>query len=111
MQTYNLKEQLRGDTFPGVSFTVSVNGSPKNLTNTEIKIEFRFKVKRGKLIKTLTVGSGITKLDAVNGVFCIDSFVVDFEEGVYYYDIQFKDGAVIKTYIGGIWVIDQDVTV
>ncbi len=110
MEIYNLKKQRSGDTFKGVTIQIKVNNVAKNLTNTEIKIDFKYNYKRGRLVKSLSVNSGITVLDAAEGRFRIDPFVVDFEEGIYYYDVQFTDGSVVNTYVGGTWEIEQDVT-
>ena len=110
MQTYKIPNQLHGDTFDGAQFEVKINNVAKNLTSTAIKIDFKKKKKTGELVKTISVGSGITKVDAANGIFKIDPFVADMPIGIYYYDIQFTDGAVIKTYIEGTWEITQDTT-
>lgn len=110
MQTYNIPDQYKGDTFKGLTFEVIVNNVAKNLTNTEIKIEFRRDGKTGAQAKILTVGNGITKTDATAGKFSIDAFVVNLAAGVYYYDVQFIDAGVIKTYIQGTWTITQDIT-
>jgi hypothetical protein len=111
MQEYNIPNILSGDTYDGVQFEVIVNSAPKDLTNTGIKVYFRRQSKTGAIQKSISNGSGITKTDAVNGVFQIDAFTVDFPAGTYYYDIQFNDSGVINTYVGGYWNILQDVTV
>ena len=109
--TYNFPNILRGDTFSAVQFTVNVNGSPKDLTSTGIKCEFRKSSKQGPSFKILTETGGITIVVAVNGIFRIDEFnPVAIEVGEYYYDIQFTDGTVIKTYIEGTLTVLQDVT-
>ena len=110
MQSYNIPDQRKGDTFKGLSFEVIVNNVAKNLTSTEIKIEFRRDAKTGPQAKVLTVGNGITVTDALAGKFAIDAFVVTMGAGVYYYDVQFIDAGVVKTYIEGSWTIVQDVT-
>lgn len=110
MQEYNIPDILKGDTYEGVEFEVIVNSVAKNLTNTVIRCMFRRESKTGAIQKTIFNGSGITKTDAVNGIFEIDSFTVDFPVGKYYYDIQFNDAGVIKTYVGGYWNVIQDVT-
>ena len=70
---------------------------------------FRRGNKRGKVVKSLTVGSGITLTDASNGVLTIDAFNMDFAPDTYYYDIEVTDSsAVIKTYVEGTIVVMQD---
>jgi hypothetical protein len=110
MQTYNFPDHMRGDTYDGLIFEVIAYGSPKNLTNTAIKIDFRQGSKTGPIGKSLTVGDGITKTDALSGKFKIDEFKVLMAPGIYYYDVQFTDGDVVKTYQEGQWKILQDAT-
>lgn len=110
MQEYNIPDILKGDTYDGVEFEVLVNSVAKDLTSTVIRCMFRRETKKGAVVKTVFNGSGITKTDAANGLFQIDSFTVDFPVGTYYYDIQFNDSGVIKTYVGGTWNVIQDVT-
>lgn len=110
---YNISEQYRGDTFDGVRFTLinKSDNTPINLTNTAIRVQFRFEKEKGKVLKNLTIGDGITVEDAVNGIFKIDSFIIDFDAGHYKYDVQvtFENG-VIKSYIRGYMNVIQDVT-
>lgn len=103
---------LRGDTWNGQEYSVTVNGSPLNLAGTQIDIEFRAEGKTGQLKKALSVGDGITVNDAANGEFSIDPFVIDLAVGVYFFDIQFTfpDGKV-KTYVEGQFLVTQDTTV
>lgn len=110
MATYDFTATYTGDTFAGVKFTVEVNGSPMDLSSTSIECKFRFKKKTGVVKKILTNGNGITITDAVNGKFEIDAFGVDLPAAVYYYDIQFTTGQVVKTYISGEFKVLQDVT-
>jgi hypothetical protein len=109
-ETYNLADVLKGDTFNGVQFTVTVNGTPKDLTSTVITCDFRSSKKTGPVSLSLSIGSGITIVDAINGVFEIDAFDANMDVGIHYYDIQFVDGAVTKTYIEGTIKVFQDVT-
>lgn len=109
-ETYTLANVLKGDTFNGVQFTVTINTVAKDLTSTIITCDFRYQKKTGAVSKSLSLGSGITITDAVNGVFQIDPFDADMQVGVHYYDIQFVDGAITKTYIEGTITVNQDVT-
>lgn len=109
-QTYTIPNHLHGDTFKGTSFQVNVNSAPKNLSGTQITIEFRLAKKTGNVKKSLSIGQGITVTNAAGGVFQIDPFAVQMPVGIYYYDIQFNDAGVISTYVEGTWEIVQDVT-
>lgn len=110
MIIYNIPEHLKGDTWDGRVIQVIINGLPKDLTNTVIKIDFRWQKKTGTLVKSITNGSGIVITDALQGIFTIEPVQADFEAGTYYYDVQFNDGGLIKTYMGGEWPINQDTT-
>ena len=111
MDTYDI-DAIRGDTFPGVQFTVYVNGPVKNLTGAIIRMEIRKASKQGALVKSLSsVSGGITITNAVGGQFQIDPFKVEFDAGKYFYDIEIDISGTITTYIEGIFTSIQDVTV
>ena len=109
-ETYDLPDVLMGDTFNGVQFTVTINAVPKDLTATAITADFKYQKKTGPVSLSLALGSGITIVDAINGVFQIDAYIAAMKVGIHYYDIQFVDGAVVKTYIEGTQKVHQDVT-
>lgn len=103
---------VKGDTFKGAQFEMLVNGVSKNLTGAAIKVQFREKTKTGIVKKTIEIGSGITVTNAVNGLFTINPFIVDFNVGKNFYDVQIIDaGGVVKTYVEGYFEVLQDVTV
>jgi len=110
---YKIADHYKGDTFDGVQFTIlnSSDSLPINLTDCTIKIQFRKNTNNGNIVKEITQVDGITITDAVNGVFKIDPFLINWDEGNYYYDIQitFTDNAV-RTYIKGTLAIIQDIT-
>lgn len=113
-QTYNIPDIIKGDTFKDLQFTLSINSVVEDLTDYSIACKFRKNAKTGKEIKSLTVESGITITDALNGVFKIDAFNLDdtFIAGTYYYDIEFTNNTTgeIDTYINGTFKVIQDVT-
>ena len=109
--TYNIPSIIKGDTFKDLQFTLSINDVAEDLTNYSIACKFRKSSKTGLVAKAVDTTSGITLVDAVNGVFKIDAFTCDFVAGTYYYDIEFTDGSgVINTYIQGQMKVEQDVT-
>jgi hypothetical protein len=105
-------DQLRGDTWKGRRIQYQINGTPRNLTNVTIRIEFRKKKKTGELLKAVTQGAGITIEDQTTnpGWFSIDKFIVDFPVGVVYFDIQFTENGDVDTPIWAEWNITQDIT-
>jgi hypothetical protein len=108
-----IDNQYRGDTYDGVQFTLlnTEDNSPIDLTGVNIKIQFRYNSKIGGLQKEINNGDGVTISDAVNGVFSIDPFLIDWNPDIYFFDIQmtFTNG-VIRTYIQGTIKVIQDVT-
>jgi len=111
--TYNFPTHIKGDTFDGAQFTLSLNGSAIDLTDAIITMDMRL-TPSGVSVKRLTsVGDADITIGtpASDGIFTINNQIIDVDAGKYYYDIQteFPDGTV-KTYIQGIWLIIQDVT-
>lgn len=108
-----LEDQYKGDTYDGVQFTLlnTEDSSPIDITDSSIRTQFRYLSKTGDVVKEITNGSGITISDSVNGIFSIDSFVIDWVPSTYYYDIEitFSNGS-IRTYIEGTIKVIQDVT-
>lgn len=114
-QTYNIPATVKGDTFIGQEFTLTVNGTLADLSGALISMQL--KESRDALVMAVltldnNLNGGITITDAVNGVFCIDEQIIDVPSLCYVYDIQitFQDGTV-KTYIKGRWDILPEVTV
>ncbi len=70
-----------------VSITITRNGDP-DITGTDIEAIFRRCDTNGTEMKTVSIGSGITVTDELNGAFQIDSFINDFPAGKYVYDLK-----------------------
>ena len=111
---YDFRDHIKGDTIDAVQFTMEDNTDPDNpvpinLTGAAIRMQLRVDAK-SKACLTLSVGSGITITDAVNGVFQVDAQVIDINPALYLYDIEFTIAGVVKTWICGKWRIIQDIT-
>tara|TARA_R110002153_G_scaffold59259_2_gene161951 strand:- start:5906 stop:6262 length:357 start_codon:yes stop_codon:yes gene_type:complete len=108
-----IDNQYKGDTYDGVQFTLlnTQDNTPIDLTGVAIKSQFRYDSKIGGIQKEITDGNGITIDDAVNGVFSIDSFIIDWSPDIYYFDVQitFANG-IVRTYIQGTIKVIQDIT-
>ena len=98
-ESYTMPVAESGDTFSGVQFTLTVGGSAKDLTDATIEMTV-------KGAGTLSIGSGITVITALSGIFNIDAQVISYAANTYDYEIKFtfSDGT-IKTYIEGTWTI------
>lgn len=117
-EVYNFLDHYRGNTFDGAEFTLSnavddniLNDTPINLTACLIKIQFKKDSPTGNLVKEINVGSGITITNAINGIFLINPFKLDWDAGVYCYDIEVTfSNSVSKTYVKGKINVIQDTT-
>ena len=113
-QVYNITDQYKGDSFGGVDFQVldAITKVPIDFTDATMRCQFRRGKATGAVVKDITIGNGITIVNAVNGEFSIDAFDITFSAGVYFYDIPtvFSDD-VIVTYIKGTLTVIQDITV
>lgn len=110
--TYNIPNQYAGDTFDGFQVTVTQTSNdvttPINLTNITIACKFK---KDSSTVLDLTEGSGITIVDAEDGIFKIDAFSVPTDAGTYNYDIQFTySSGSVKTYMRGTMKVIQQIT-
>lgn len=114
---YKIPDHLKGDTFDGVIFTVSVNSVPLNLTDASFKMTLvkqapqkDIKVKTPVLTLTSPSG-GLSLVNGPLGKFQINKQIINIPPDVYAYDIQITlaDGTV-KTYVKGTWKILQDIT-
>lgn len=114
MTIKNLEDRIKGNTSNSVEFVYwnETNDLGVDLTGASLKCQFRAGGKNGQIITELTIGSGITILDAVGGEFQIDEISpLNWSEGNYWYDIEvtFSDGDV-KTYVGGVMKVVDTVT-
>lgn len=103
-------EVNRGDTWDGKRFRIDINGAALPV-GTTIRMDIRENDPTGPVIKSVSTGAGITL--SYGTTYCyvdIDSFVVEFSAGVFYYDIEFNMDGRIKTYIGGKFTVIQDTT-
>jgi hypothetical protein len=108
---YDFPQHVKGDTFNGVQFTVTVNAVPLDLTAAHIKMDLRL-TPLGVVAESFSDGAGITiAVNPATGVFKFDAQVVNIPAATYYYDIEITlSNGVIKTYVGGRWTILQDIT-
>lgn len=107
----NFEELIKGVTFLGRIFEIKVNSTAVNLTDASIDIWWRYSNVSGDVIKKLSVGDGVTITDATAGKFQMDSFLMDWDAGTYYYDIKITlASGDIKKYIYGKLVIKETST-
>ncbi len=106
--TYNIPSHYRGDTFPGVQFSLVEDDVTVDLTGATILAGFRSAA--GEEHSMSSPSSGITITVAAGGLFTIDEQVIAWEPGVYEYDIQITLGSGdIKTSIAGTFEVLEDI--
>jgi len=111
--TVNFFEQVNEDTFIDKEFRFfqSDGSTPLDLSDVTPRVQIRKDNYNGKLMRTCTIGDGLTWVNQSDGTFRIGGFRNVWEgAGDYYYDIQFTyaTSGVIRTYVRGkIQVIDH----
>jgi hypothetical protein len=104
---------IKADTFDQVNFELKVNTVVKNLTGAVIRMQLRKTADDTTPALSLTsvASAGITITSAVNGLFKINTQIIDIPVYDYEYDIEitFSD-ATVKTYVSGIFSITQEIT-
>lgn len=115
--THNFPPHVKGDTYVGCTFTVTVNGVPLDLTGYVIEMalktaktnpnpEYKFSNQVVSGVK-----NGLIEITSIPGRFSIPPQIIDVKAGNYYYDIELVSPlGIVKTYVEGQWTILQDVT-
>lgn len=107
--TYNFGQYVAGDTVTSKRFTITQGETPVavDLTGATIKIDFVYKKNR----VSKTIGSGITIVDASDGIFDLDAFSLSVS-GIWNYDVQITlADTTIHTWVSGTIEVLDDVTI
>ena len=103
--TYDFPDHESGDTFEGVTFTVTVNDAVLNLTDATIVATFSA---NGKTYTPSTTGGELTITNAVAWIFTFDKQVISYCPATYSYEMVFTlSTGDVKTYIEGTWKITR----
>jgi len=112
----DLPAYVNGDTFEQLSITFTeiltegADATPKDLSGATIKMEIR-KHPASVVFYTLTVGSGLTVSGADNNILLVGPFDLDQDScGWHKYDVEVTIGGNKKTYFGGNFYIQPDIT-
>ena len=101
VQPYTLPTIIRGTTMEAVQFTITENGNALDLTNATIEAVARWQRDSKKVRKFET-----TITNAAGGVFTLDEQIIDWDNGVWDYGIQFTlSNGDVKVYIEGTFTI------
>ena len=112
--SYDFNDRYYGDTSDEVQFTVTKTvsnvTSALDLSGVSIRMHFK-KEGTNRVVKSLDTTSGITFVDASNGVFKINSFLMELPPHNYDYDIEFTfSSGVVRTYLRGNFNVVNDIT-
>ncbi len=107
-----LQSIKHGDTWPGMTITIEIDGATPVVALSSVKMQFRKrKNSEGDAELSLASPATITITDADDWSVNIPAQVLDLEVGTWYWDVEFTDlSGVIRTPIEGTLSIDQDVT-
>lgn len=107
----NLRDRVKDRTSKSVEFTIRElsTGDPISLVGATIELDFRYRCRTGSIVKETEIGTGITVVDAANGRFDLDSFLLDWEVGDYYYGvvITFTSGDIDENLQGQMKVLQN----
>jgi hypothetical protein len=106
----NLRNRVKDRTSKKIEFTIKNNlGDPITLVGATIEIDFRYRTKLGAIVKETSIGSGITVVDDVNGRFDLDSFLLDWQVGDYWYGvvITFASGDIDENIQGEVKILQN----
>lgn len=107
-QTYNFPNHISGDTYRGAVITLTdANGDPIDIEDAAVAMRFRLGSKSGTEYHDFEIS--IT--DGTAGQITIPAQIVDWEAGVWYYDMEVTtyEGQV-STYMEGTMKVIQSVT-
>jgi hypothetical protein len=104
MKQYTFPEQTKGDTFNSRKITF-----PFDISNCQIKMEFKYKIGNKVAFFWSTEDDSFTNLSPNEIV--MTSRILDEIPNIYVYDLQIIfPGGETKTYFGGTMKIIQDIT-
>ena len=112
----DLPSYVMGDTFEQLEITFTeiltegASATPKDLSSATIKMEIR-KNSTSAVVYTLSIGSGLAISGASSNVLLIGPFNLDQDSyGWHKYDVEVEIGGNKKTYFGGNFYIQPDIT-
>ncbi len=105
-QVYNFPNIIKGNTYRGAIITIDSGGVPIDIEDAAVSIRFRLGSKSGTEYHDLEIS--IT--DGANGQITIPAQIIDWDAGVWYYDMDVVtyEGQV-TTYLEGLLKIIQSV--
>jgi hypothetical protein len=114
IQFQKLEDILKGTTLLKVEFEhFDEVDDPIDLSNTEVRCQFRHRSKTGSVVVDLSLGNGLTLNGVDNNIVEIDEIKnLNWNSGTYFYDIEitYTLTGKIFTYVEGTMNVIQDTT-
>lgn len=109
--TYDIST-ITNDTLNAITFNVTVDAVPLDLTGAVITMQARAtRDTEPVLALTSVLSAGITITNAVSGQFKINKQILTVSPGIYLYDIQFlMANGDVHTYVSGTLTLIGDIT-
>ena len=107
MQLFN---HYSGDTWHGLTLTVSQSGVPLNISGASLAMEIRKAPGTPILYEWSTDDSTIALTDPANGKLTVNPRIIDLPSGVYPFDLEMALGETVTTLIYGTFTITADIT-
>lgn len=112
--TYTLQPMVRGDQWRGISsITILVNGDPPASTLASARMHFRLSRDSREIGLGLSsaVAGEITIVSAANWQMSVPPRSLNLHAGLWGWDLETTSAAgVVKTYLEGTLLIQQDIT-
>lgn len=108
---YVIPPSRYGETFDGVLFdNICVNGSPIDLNNAVVDIDFRLQ-KKGSRSRRLSTTTNEVEIIAPNSIAIKDDFILGINPATYFYDVRVTyPTAIVEYYVEGIHTVDESTT-
>ena len=114
--TYTIPKHRRGDTWSGInSIGITINGTPIDLSDAQIDMEFREDYDSPVTLKLSTTTSTISVLPSLTA-FKVLPQTINVPPATYKYDTQITTNvssttlSAVNTYMDGTWEIYFDIT-
>lgn len=107
---HNFADHIKGDTWQRHTLVLqlTINSVVQDITAYTIRMQLR--PRPGSSTISLDLTPYLEMHDPVNGRFRINPVIIDIPAREYYYDIEFNNAGVIRTWMQGTLTVVNDVT-
>jgi len=101
---------FKEDTFLGFDFSILWDGAVPTPGEVELYMQVKQGSETGKLRHDVSLGDGITAIDAALGQYRVEMFDLSFPATLYYYDVKIRYQDITATLLYGTINSAQNVT-